>query len=654
MDNQRSLPHLRGLDGLRALAVVAVLVFHADSRWLPGGFLGVDLFFAISGFLITAGLLQEWRTGGSIDLPRFWLRRARRLLPAALTLILATLAITAAFYPQELHRLRGDALASFAYVTNWYLVLHQVPYFETFERPSPLQHLWSLAVEEQFYIVWPLLLAAGLRWLKWPVLVVLVLTLAIASVTWMALLHADGAGVPRLYFATDTRAAGLLFGAALGLVWSPWRREGSPRLLQRLLRNFQSWTLDIAAISAFAGLVWLLLRLGEFDSYLYEGGFALVAAFSAVLIAAVAYPGTLAGKALGIAPLRWLGVRSYAIYLWHWPVFVFSRPGQDVALDGLALQAVRLALILLLAALSYELIEKPARNGMLGHVWGAICGRGISGRRRAAALLGSSTLLMALGVLAGLMVVAPAKPVPAYLAVSSFRGVIADVTAAAEPGVVADSSVPEAAAPEPPPAVIEAAPPPAVARAERSPQSELSASSDVRSVLQPAVEEPMLPLPPPAAHLDARLTAIGDSVLLGAARELARVFGSVDLDAAVARQVAPTIELLRQRATEGTLGPLVLVHTGNNGAFTTRQLDEIMSVLAGKQVLIVNLHVPRPWEAPNNAMLDAHVAQYPNATLVDWNAVSTGRPELFVEDGVHLTAAGARVFVDLVAQYAVD
>src|ERR687886_1892219 len=217
------VPYLPGLDGLRAIAVAAVLLYHADLAWIPGGFLGVEVFFVISGYLITALLLAEWRKRERLDLRSFWLRRARRLLPALLLLLLATLTTFVLFLPGEVAKVRGDALSALGYVTNWYFILRQQSYFEVIGRPSPLLHLWSLAIEEQFYLVWPpLLLLLLRRWEKRGALVV-ALAGSLASAVLMALLFRPGADPSRVYYGTDTRAAGLLFGAALACVWAPWR-----------------------------------------------------------------------------------------------------------------------------------------------------------------------------------------------------------------------------------------------------------------------------------------------------------------------------------------------------------------------------------------------------------------------------------------------
>jgi peptidoglycan/LPS O-acetylase OafA/YrhL len=352
------LPYLPGLDGLRALAVLAVMLYHADAG-PQGGFLGVETFFVLSGYLITALLLAEWRQDGRIDLLAFWKRRARRLLPALALLLVAVLLFAVIFLSREASALFGDTLASLGFVMNWRLVFSQQSYFDPLIRPSLLQHLWSLAVEEQFYLLWPLLFALGMRYLRPLALLCVVLGVALASTLLMAALFQPDADPSRIYYGTDTRAAALLIGAALALRWTPWQEaEPGSRPLAAAL--------DIAGMLALLVLLSAYLWLDAYQPLLYQGGFAAVSLATALLIAATVYPGSWLGAMLGIAPLRWLGLRSYSLYLWHWPVFMLTRPYLDVPLDGWALLGLRLALVCVLADLTYRLVELPVRRGLFG------------------------------------------------------------------------------------------------------------------------------------------------------------------------------------------------------------------------------------------------------------------------------------------------
>ncbi len=651
------LPYLPGLDGLRALAVIAVLLYHAAVSWLPGGFLGVEVFFVISGYLITSLLLDEWHQNGRIDLVGFWLRRARRLLPAAFFLVIATLAYAAVFLPWELSGLRDDALAAFAYVTNWYLVFDHQSYFQAVVRPSLLRHLWSLAVEEQFYLLWPLLFVLGLR--RWGPRLLLgaVLAGALGSSLLMGLLYQPDVDPSRLYYGTDTRAAGLLVGVALAFVWVPGH---TPVRWQRL-------PFDLVGLAAFGALVVCGLRLAEYDPFLYHGGFALVALATAAAIAAVVHPrARLFGAVLSWKPLRWLGTRSYGLYLWHWPIFSLTRPQLDLPLDGLPLLALRLGATLLLSELSYRLVETPIRTGALVRSWRAY--RRTSGRRHlwqglrwAASAATVATLTVTLSVS-----VANAQPpaAPSYLAASSINTIELAPRPEATVILAAPTATPQATPTALAPAVPMATPAAPTTTEEEATATPLPTgmpagpTATAAATASPTPAQPAPPAPRPGtlpASLDGesrggRVTAIGDSVLLGANEALRGALGRVEIDAAIGRQVYTAVDILRALAANGQLGDVVIIHLGNNGTFSARQFDEIMS-LAGdsRRVVFVNVKVPRPWEASVNATLAEGGQRYANATMVDWHSVGGAQPELFWDDGIHLRPEGARVYANLIA-----
>ncbi|HEX6288820.1 MAG TPA: serine hydrolase, partial [Herpetosiphonaceae bacterium] len=351
------LPYIPGLDGLRALSVIVVLLYHAGLP-VQGGFLGVESFFVLSGFLITGLLLAEWRQHRRIDLRAFWLRRARRLFPALLVMLLGTVLLDALLLRGERSDLGADLLAGLGYVMNWHLIARGQSYFDPLLRPSLVQHLWSLAVEEQFYILWPLIFVAGMRMLRARGLLMLIVAAALGSAALMAAAYQPGADPSRLYYGTDTRASGVLVGAALALVWAPLTTPAIPRRRGR-------WLPDAAGLAALAGLIVCFVFLSERHPLLYRGGFALIDLLTALLIAAVTHPhAQIVPRWLGSRPLRWIGLRSYGFYLWHWPVFMVTRPTIDLPLAGLPLLGLRLAIVAVLVELSYRWIELPVRHGL--------------------------------------------------------------------------------------------------------------------------------------------------------------------------------------------------------------------------------------------------------------------------------------------------
>ena len=346
-----------GIDGLRALAVLGVMAFHADVLAARGGFFGVDLFFVISGFLITRLLLAELERSGRISLRDFYLRRARRILPAMLLAIAGAALAAAVLAPDALPLLRKDAMASVLFVTNWHFILQQLSYFEYIGRQPLLQHLWSLAIEEQFYLLWPLIVfvlasRGGRRLLGW-----FAAFAAVASVAWMGVL-AQRLGFPetmdvsRVYFGSDTHAAGLLAGAALA--------AAAPRLGAFAAEAGASaaWGGALLGVAGLAGTLLLFSQASENHPWLYSWGFALSALSSVALIIACMMPGW-AGRLLDLQPLKWIGERSYGIYLWHWPVFMLTRPGVDLALSQDQALLLRIVLTFALAAASYRFVEAP-------------------------------------------------------------------------------------------------------------------------------------------------------------------------------------------------------------------------------------------------------------------------------------------------------
>jgi peptidoglycan/LPS O-acetylase OafA/YrhL len=648
------LPYLPGLDGLRALAVIAVLLYHAELPWIPGGFLGVEVFFVISGYLITALLLAEWRQLGRIDLKAFWLGRARRLFPALYLVLAVTLAYAVVFLPEEVAGLRNDAIAALGYVANWYLVFGHESYFEVVGRPSPLKHLWSLAVEEQFYLLWPPVLALGLSVGAMRQHRVLLVALAGAAISalLMAILYRPEVDPSRIYYGTDTRAAGLLIGAALAFVWIPgWGfargRDLPPRLRrvreQGRFRRRWGWTapllLDVAGLAALGGLVWFYLWLGEFRPFLYRGGFAGVALTTAVLIMVVVHPRTRLGATLlGWRPLCWIGLRSYSIYLWHWPVFMITRPQLDVAIEGLPLLALRLTVTVVLADLSYRYVETPIRKGALGRAWRAL--RAAQGFRRwdlgvrwAGAIVPAMAFCAVLGV-----AVAHAKPPepPSYLSTKKVHIEASDPTS--EPGKAAEKATSNIGASA---SAAKEKTAPTAGASERKTQAKARERTAKRTGKTATTDS------------SARaVTAIGDSAMLGAVDTLQQEIPNlVIIDARRNRQAPEAIGLLRQLRAAGKLGDVVIVHIGNNGVFADEHFDEMMRVLRGvRKVLIVNVTVPegRSW-VPNNKVLADGVRRYPNkAVLVDWYGASVGHPEYFW-DGIHLTPQGARAYAYLIA-----
>ncbi len=356
--------YLPSLDGLRAVAVAGVIAYHLGYHWAGGGYLGVDLFFVLSGFLITGLLVEEWGTSAHLGLAAFWTRRIKRLLPGLLVMLLALCVFVTVWgggAGADLGQLRADALATVFYVANWHLLIAHQPYFAQFASPSPLQHTWSLAIEEQFYLLWPLVLFVVLRRhspraVRWRARTIAITAGgSLLSAAWMAALSLHGAGVDRLYYGTDTRAFDLLVGATLAVMVA--FRPDPVATRRRLLH-----LVGVIGALVLAICWWRASGVNGPPRWMFEGGFLLCALAAAAVIADVRQErGGVLGSILNLRPLRWLGKISYGLYLWHWPVIV-ELTSARTGLSGLGLNASRVAVTLCLATISYYAVERPVRR----------------------------------------------------------------------------------------------------------------------------------------------------------------------------------------------------------------------------------------------------------------------------------------------------
>jgi peptidoglycan/LPS O-acetylase OafA/YrhL len=353
--------YLPGLDGIRALAVAAVVGYHLGTPWLPGGLLGVDVFFTLSGYPITTILITTWDGRGDLDLKHFWLRRARRLLPALMMVLIVVLIATPVLDNDVLPQRGIEALAALFFVSNWTTIASGVSSFQRFSGPGPLDHLWSLAVEEQFYLLWPLVLLLLFKTQRGRLDRMALVTLGLAAVSFvlMLLLAAPGFNNLRVYQGTDARAGGLLIGAALAMVWPPTQLASKITANRRLF-------VDVLGGAGLAIIVTMFVLTNQYSMGHYRGGILLLSLATAVLVGAAVHPASVVGPVLGVRPLRWIGERSYGIYLWHLPVVAFM-PQAVLATRPLARAGIQLALIILLSSLSWALLENPIRrHGLIG------------------------------------------------------------------------------------------------------------------------------------------------------------------------------------------------------------------------------------------------------------------------------------------------
>ena len=641
-----TVPYLPGLDGLRAIAVLAVIAYHADAGWLPGGFLGVEVFFVVSGYLITLLLLAEHERTGRIDLKAFWARRARRLLPALFTLLIAA-ATLSAFVPYlraSLARLRDQLLFAFLYVSNWFQIVDDQSYFDATGRPPLLRHLWSLAVEEQFYVIWPLVMVVVLTLFRrhLPMIGVAFLVGSVGANVLMAVLY-NPANPNRVYLGTDTRAGGLLLGAGLAMLWRPYAVMRGP--LREQHRFFS--LLGAGGLLALALMMWRfhdVVATGDGQrgyDLLYRGGFFLVGLATAAVILSTTHLSSRFGqKILGARPLAWLGTRSYGLYLWHWPVFQLTRPGAlqdggDLPWPWWAVLLLRVVLTASLTELSYRLIEVPIRTrkfkGWLRAVIRRLGHRPSERRRRLVVAMGLAGVM---SLFTGISV-ATAKDAP--------TDVEASLTAGQDAVTGIDDLVPSSAPGESP------GESPTTAAAETT----TTAAPDAGAPAVPA-EETTTTVPEttiPAFLADPiPIFAVGDSVMLGAAPDMGE--RGMIVDAKVSRQAKEGVEIVRTLADNDMLGDVLVVHLGTNGPTTRERFDEILQLATNvRLVILITVKAPKSWAAGVNEAIFDVADEYPNVRLLDWNGLSQSAlapADVFYGDGIHLRPAGRAFYTQLI------
>ena len=365
MANERGIRYIPAIDGLRAVAVIAVMLYHLGFNWIPGGFLGVDLFFVISGYVITRLLLDSIQRSGGLDLRAFYVARIRRLLPPLVFMIITTTVVVGFWAPDTMRRFLGDTPFALFGGMNWWLVFRETDYFEAIGRPPLLQHTWSLGVEAQFYLVWPLILLLVLRYFgKNKIPGAALLIAAFSGITlFVVSLQLDSAStskVSHVYFGTDTHSIGLFLGAALAVRWIP------QNLQETVTRKAQDF-IDGIGIVGFLGIIAAFLFIDESDPTLYKIAFPLAGLCGCAILTSIVHPASRFAPILSSKPFVWIGERSYAIYLWHWVVFQVTRPDYDLEGSEWALYALRVLIVFALADISLRLVELPVRTGLIDY-----------------------------------------------------------------------------------------------------------------------------------------------------------------------------------------------------------------------------------------------------------------------------------------------
>jgi peptidoglycan/LPS O-acetylase OafA/YrhL len=726
---KRDQKYLPGLDGLRALAVAVVVAYHLDYGWAQGGLLGVGVFFTLSGYLITDILVGQWAARGRIKLVDFWMRRARRLLPALFVVLAVVTVWVNAADRVFIRGFRGDVIASVFYVSNWWYIGQHSSYYARFAPPAPLDHLWSLAVEEQFYLVWPwvvLLLVwlagqvrrrrrhltdglgglagsvsgpgGGAPYLTWRsrlVLAVATLTLAAGSALLMTGLYHPGYDPTRVYEGTDTRAFGLLIGAALAIVW-PTRRPAASgpvsggATTDRTVPALGRWLLDVAGLAGLVVIAVLVWRTNEYSGFMFRSGLAVLSLATAAVVAAAVTPGSLLGRVLGCSPLRWLGVRSYGVYLWHYPLIVLTAAAGTAGGPVSLARAVAVAVgTVAAAAVSWQFIEAPIRRGARLR-WitpekpaetrttgaGVAEKPGTRGSRinrwlRRPGPLESPQVVGGLCLL-GVAVVAAGVTASMRLASATAHHSTA-YPAAQRSSAGASAAVNVRVSKSADQPTTRRTPGDAPTRAIAAQPDDRADGLPALAAVSPAAKVPALPTPPPRTSCTS-VVHIGDSTSEGLispdyepnpANRITARYADVGVKHSVMKIVGATsvveslpgtpsaYDMASEVKESGFRGCWVLalgtndtadVYAGSN-VDRVQRIEKMMNLIGNQPVMwveVTSLLSAGPYSEQNmrlwNQALDQARSRYPNMRIYDWPAVA--QRSWFISDGIHYTTNG--------------
>ena len=618
--------YIPALDGLRTLAVVAVVLYHLNLTWAQGGLLGVTIFFVLSGYLITRLLINEIAKTGRIDLKSFWIRRIRRLFPAVVTVVVVTCALCTVFNHVMLTKMRPDILPSLLFFNNWWQILHNVSYFNALGDPSPLTHFWSLAIEEQFYLIWPpLLLAMVSMHMSKPNTRRVVLGLAAVSAVAMMVLYNPATDPSRVYYGTDTRVFSLLLGAWMAFI--PDRDLAPARLVRHLgldrlagadkhdksksntaeaattkpseLARFWSSpaSIDLLGVVGLVGLAAMVALTNGYTAFQYRGGTLLCSILTLMVIAACVQPQGMVARALAAKPLVWIGKRSYSIYLWHYPLLLLMNPVANINDTPWWHYILQVLLVVAAAECSYRFIETPFRKGAFG---------------RTVSELRDGTATPAGWVRAHI----PTCAACAVVLVVALGGLVFVPDTSALSGEGAEILNKEAK--------------------NAKPQDQQAADDTDKD------DDGF----PDGAY---DLLMIGDSVSLRAVDAFDGVFPHSHIDAEKGRQFDVGRETFEGYIQQNLAGRIVVFALGTNGLVTDDQIDAIMADAGSKRIVVfVNTRSPQPWVGPTNQAIANAAKRYKNVRVVDWYGYSANRNELFDGDGTHLSTTGVTEYLKLI------
>lgn len=615
--------YITGIDGIRTLAVIGVIFYHLMPASLPGGYLGVPILFVISGYLITDLLRQEWQQNEKIGVLKFYIRRLKRLYPSLVTVLVISTAYITLFQRNLLNNLRGAVISSLLYVNNWWQIDHGLSYFDRFGNESPFTHLWTMAVEGQNYLIWPLLFILLMKLVKRKDRIFYIITIAtLLSAIGMAVGFTPGEDPTRVYYGTDTRIFSILIGNALAFIWPSTRlKKEIPDSAKKILNTTGLVSLFLLIIS--------FIFMDDRFSFPYYGGIYLVSLITAVLVAVTAHPGASMNRWLTNPAFTYLGKRSYGIYLYQFPVMILYEARVNVANNVWLHVFIELALILICSELSYRFIEEPLRKFDYKKTWEKMKDwffTPLLSKQKAVGMAGLIVVLIAsIGV-----IIAPSNSVNANQA--EFQAEIQENKQAAQKTKKADK------------------------KTEDTEETQDTATDE--NILQTysndtdhVMEKYDLTENQVKRARNTEVTAFGDSVLLGSTKNIQEIFPDAVIDADVGRQLYESVDLLQKLKDEDNLKENVVLALGSNGYADEAQFDDLMKVIGKRKVYLVNVRVPtQRWQNDNNALFKKMADKYKRVTLIDWYDLSNQNNNWFREDQVHPTDVGRVEYTSLLAK----
>ena len=601
MNNNKS-KYLPSIDSLRALAVLAVIIYHVDVNYLPGGFLGVDLFFVLSGYLISSLIIKEYKKTGSVNLYNFYIRRARRLLPAVYFMITVGLVVMVLFNEVLLRKSHLDAIFGYLYSSNWWYIFHKLDYFDSFGAQSPFKHLWSLAIEEQFYMIFPLLFLLvnrkkkskdGTYKLNKNFLYV-VLGLIIVSLIAHIILF-DINNISRIYFGTDTRAFSLLVGV-VGAILYPMERLHAKVTLQ------QNMIYSVVSLMSIATLITVMIYTSEYNTWLYRGGFLLVAVLGLIVIISSGKQHTLMSRLLSFKPVVFIGKISYSLYLWHFLVLVLTTPVSEIGNPNIYFVILRVILTFVVAIVSYVFVETPIRKLGFKKYVSVIFKKMIKCSRKSRRVFASIATVLSVLFVMGII----GKGVP-FISTAFVK----EMEANKETQFVNNGN-----------------------NKENKEQQNNDSNKENKDNNENKDEKNN------AEKKYNSVVVMGDSLTVDIGEKFQELYPGAVIDGKIGRQLYVAVEEAKSYSKYNNENSAIIFQLGTNGPFTESQIEDLVKVFDKADIYFVNIKVPRAWEKTVNAALKQAQEKYPNVNIIDWYSVANSSKDLFEPDRVHLNQNG--------------